>query len=101
MHYAALYWKMFCVDCCDLTISGDLFLNLPIKWHLLYFWCKPKTMPLFALSKPVLEKDQILQLRQNDGIYFPCLSLLSVLWSTTDSLFEHIQPLSHMTAWSS
>lgn len=72
-----------------------------MKWHLLYFWCKPKTMPLFALSNPALEKDQILQLRQNDGIYFPCLSLLSVLWSTTDSLFEHTQPLSHMTAWSS
>lgn len=36
----------------------------------------------------MLETDVILQIDKTEDSYFPCLSLLSVLWSTTDSLFE-------------
>lgn len=32
----------------------------------------------------------ILQMDKNKDSNFPCLSVLSVFWSTTDSLFEQI-----------
>lgn len=39
----------------------------------------------------------ILQIDKNKASNFPCLSLLSVLWFTTDSLFEQTWTFCHMT----
>lgn len=43
----------------------------------------------------MLVTDVILQIDKNEDSYFPCLSLLSVFWSTTDHVLADLTFLSH------